>query len=99
MSATPYGEGKALDLLISGGFVSLHTGPPDSSNEVTTGGYIRRALGAYTKTGTNPTVATNNALIEWPVASVDYEGGVNITHFGVWDAVSAGNMTVEGAVL
>lgn len=99
MSATPYGEAKAIDTLLAGAYVSLHTGVPTPENEIANGGYVRRPLGAYSKVGSDPTVSTNDEIIEWPTALADYAAGAYITHFGLWDALTAGNMTVEGPML
>lgn len=96
MSATVFGEALALNTLLANGYVSLHTGPPTSANEIVGNGYVRRPLGAYTITPSNPSEAKNDTIIEWPIASADWAAGVAISHFAIADAATAGNYTVDG---
>jgi hypothetical protein len=84
----PNGENLVLDTLLTGRFISLHTADPGDTglNEVAGGAYARQSA-AFTKTGTNPTVAANSALIQFPTATAAW--GI-IGFFGIWSAASAG---------
>jgi hypothetical protein len=49
----------------------------------------------FAQAGTNPTVSTNTAAIQFPQASAPWG---TITHFATWDAVSGGNFLGGDAV-
>lgn len=75
-------------------YVSLHTANPDedaSGAEVLGGGYVRQAA-SFTVSGNT---ATTNAAVEYPTATAGYG---TVTHVGVWDAASAGNMLAYAAL-
>ena len=75
-------------------YVSLHTANPDedaSGAEVSGGGYVRQA-GSFTVSGNT---ATTDAAIEYPTATADYG---NVTHVGIWDAETSGNMLAYAAL-
>jgi hypothetical protein len=82
------GEAVVLNALLAARFVSLHTSDPSDSgaSEVSGGSYVRQSV-TFTNAGTNPTVASNNAVIQFPTATADW--GV-INHFGLWTASTAG---------
>ena len=84
----PSGENIVLDALLAARFVSLHLGDPGDAgaSEVAGGAYARQAA-TFAKTGSNPTVAANNAVIQFPTATADW--GL-VSHFGLWSAVSGG---------
>ena len=88
------GEAAALAALLASRYISLHTGIPTGGNEVATVSYARQAAGPWTDTGNNPTVATNDALITFPTATADWGA---ITYFGIYDAVSGGNLIAYAA--
>ena len=74
-------------------FLDLFTASPGDSNtgtEVsTTGtGYARQSV-AWTVSGTSPTTATNAAAIEFSPATA---GWGTVTHVGVYDTVTGGNL-------
>lgn len=54
----------------------------------TSTGYGRQSA-AFTVSGTNPTQAVNSAAIEWSTATASWG---TITHVGIYDASTAGNM-------
>lgn len=83
------GETRALAGLLDTVYVSLHTGDPGTTgaSEVAGGSYARKAV-VFTNTGSNPTVAANSAAVQFAQATADW--GL-ITHFGIWDALAAGN--------
>ena len=68
--------------------VALFTSNPAedaSGTEIATGGYVRQSA-AFTVTGNT---ATNDAALEYPTATAPYG---TVTHVGVFDAASAGNL-------
>jgi len=92
--------------------VALFTGAPSDSGggtEVTGGSYARAALAPSTTnwastggatTTTNPSAGTggatsNNSAITFPAPTANWG---NVTHFGVFDASSGGNLLVHGAL-
>lgn len=48
--------------------------------------------------GTAPAVKTNTATKTFPTASADWVSAANLTHFGLFDALSAGNLLAWGAL-
>lgn len=91
------GEILVLAALDTTAYVSLHTADPGDSgaSEISGGAYARQGPAAFANAGANPTVASNSAIITFPVATGDWG---TVSHFGVWDAVSAGNFRGSGAV-
>jgi hypothetical protein len=92
--------------LPTGTYISLHTADPGATgaNEVTTGAmpaYVRRkaegagALGTGWSTPTTG-VSTNANQLTFP--SNNGAGVVTVTHFAIWDALTAGNC-LESAAL
>ena len=107
MSASNYLEDAILNHLTSNAsftppstfYVSLHTGSPGetgASNEISGGSYARKSV-AYTAEWTAASGGSiqNVNPIEFVQSTANW--GV-ITHFAVWDAVSAGNCLVYGAL-
>tara|TARA_Y100001937_G_scaffold107362_1_gene149958 strand:+ start:1298 stop:1708 length:411 start_codon:yes stop_codon:yes gene_type:complete len=78
-------------------FVSLHTGSPgeanDGANEITGNAYARQS--ATFGNVTSGSVSTN-ATISFPQASGNYSA--NVTHIGIFDAASGGNLLFYGAL-
>ena len=69
-------------------YVGLFTSDPtdaDTGTEVSGGSYVRRA-GSFTTSGNT---ATTSAAIEFPTATASWG---TITHIGIYDALSAGNL-------
>lgn len=75
---------------------AVTNGETSTVTELTGGSYARVAVGAPSDatwtgpTGGNGTFA-NAAVITFPTATADW---VSATHFGIWDAVTAGNLLV-----
>jgi hypothetical protein len=74
----------------------LHTANPDedaSGAEVSTSGtaYVRQTV-AFTVSGNT---ATSSGAVEFPAATASFG---TVTHVGVWDAESAGNMMAYAAL-
>ena len=82
-------EVLVLNTILTGVFVSLHTADPGDSgaSEVSGGSYVRQSV-AFANAGSNPTIASNNALVQFPAATAAW--GM-ITHFGLWTAATAGS--------
>lgn len=91
-----YGEGQILTPLTTSAFVSLHTADPvlTGANELSGNGYARQSV-AFSNAGSEPTVASNSAIVTFPAATAAWG---TITHFGIWDAVTAGNYRGSGAL-
>jgi hypothetical protein len=91
---TPTGETLAINALTGGTtYVALFTSaattnPPNV--EVTGGSYARQLMTSnWTNAGSNPTVASNTAIVTFPSATANW-GTVN--QFAIMDALTAGNM-------
>ena len=75
-------------------YVALFTSNPDedaSGTEVSGGAYVRQSV-AFTVSGNT---ASNSAAIEFPTATASYG---TVTHIGVFDALSAGNLIAYAAL-
>ncbi len=83
------GETIVLNALLAARFVSLHVADPGNAgaSEVAGGAYVRQSA-SFANTGSNPTIAANSGVIQFPVATADWG---TVTHFGVWSASSAGS--------
>lgn len=104
MSFSNYLETELLDHVFAGNaytspsavYVSLHTANPNedaSGAEVsTTGTAYERLEGTFSVSGNT---ATTTAAIEWATATADYG---TVTHVGIWDASTAGNMLAYAAL-
>ena len=92
-----FGEALILTPLTTGGYISLHTADPGNtgSNEITGNGYARQGPVAFTNAGANPTVASNSAIVSYPPATANWG---TITHYGLWDALTAGDYRGSGAL-
>lgn len=101
MSLSDFAENELLDALLNNGsfasgatvYVSLHTADPgeDGATEASGGSYARQASGGFAAAAAGTT--DNDAIIDFtsmPAAT--------ITHVGIWDAVSAGNFLIGGAL-
>lgn len=72
-------------------YVSLHTADPtdaDAAGEVSGDGYARQAC-AFDAPGATDGLTQNTALESFTAAGGDWG---TITHFGIYDAVSGGNL-------
>lgn len=94
MGAEAQGEIRALNGLLAGSYVALHTGVPTPGNEVAGGSYARQSF-VYLLTGNNPTVASNTALIQFPTATADW--GI-LSHVGIWSAAVGGDLLQTGTL-
>ena len=91
------GETAVLTPLTTTCYVSLHTADPldTGGSEVSGNGYARVGPVTFTNTGNNPTVSSNSAILTYAAATGPWG---TITHFGTWDAATAGNFRGAGAV-
>lgn len=105
MSFTNYLEDAVLDHVFGGNaysapstlYVGLFTAAPSDTGggtEVSGGGYARQTA-TFTVSGTDPTEATNSAAIDYPTATADLG---TITHVGVFDALTSGNLLAYASV-
>ena len=111
--ASDYLEGKVLDTLGSlgsidlstgtitagtGGFIALITTAPSDAGggtEVSGGAYARKAVTATGFGAASGGAITNPAEFKWTDATANWG---TITHIGLYDAVSGGNLLVYGAL-
>lgn len=104
MSFSNYLETKVLDHVFGGIaytapgtlYLGLHTSNPaedDSGTEVSTSGtaYARQTV-AFTTSGDT---TSNTAAVEYPTATASYG---TVSHVGVYDASTAGNLLAYGAL-
>ena len=102
MSFSDYLETEVLEFAFttSGGtrptawYLALFTAAPSDrggGTEVSGGAYARQSV-TFTVSGNT---ATNSAEIEFPVATANYG---SVTHVGVFDASSAGNLLAHAAL-
>lgn len=104
MSFSNYLETEILDHVFGGAaytapatlYLALHTANPDedgSGAEVSTTGtaYARQTV-AFTTTGNT---TSNTAAVEYPTATANFG---TVTHVGVWDASTAGNLLAYAAL-
>ncbi|KQV27840.1 hypothetical protein ASC97_05595 [Rhizobium sp. Root1203] len=114
MSASTYAAHAILNLFLRGVavtpptrvYVSFHTADPGNAgaNEVTTGAwpsYVRldAAQGAAIATGFSAAAAKASAnLKELLWAANDGAAPVTVTHFGIWDAATGGNLLFHDAL-
>jgi|TARA_B110000503_G_C6900176_1_gene310379 hypothetical protein len=73
-------------------YVGLYTAAPTDAGggtEVSGGSYARKSMAAMTVSGTSPTEATNGAAVEFVTATGSWG---TVTHVGVFDAVTTGNL-------
>lgn len=97
-------RGTAHPAVPGGGFfVSLHSADPGvtGASELSGNAYARAAIaaatGSWAAPATNGAVRqiTNAVAVTWAAASGAWTAA---THFGIWDAVSAGNFIRGGAL-
>ena len=91
------GEAAVLAPLTTTAYVSLHTADPGNTgaSEVTGGAYARQGPITFTSAGSNPTVASNSAILTYPAATAAWG---TIGFFGIWTAASGGTFQGSGAV-
>jgi len=71
------------------------------ATEPSTGSYARVSTVAAdwgAAAGTAPATKSNTAVKTFPTATADWAAGANLTHFGLWDASTAGNLKWFGAL-
>ena len=89
MGLAAAGETIVLNALLAARFISLHTTDPGTAGtgEVTGGAYARQSA-TFTNSGSNPTVAANSGIVQFPTATASWG---TVGFFGVWSAVTAGS--------
>ena len=102
MSFSNYLETKILDHVFGGTaytapttlYVALYTAAPSDTGggtEVSGGGYARQTI-AFTTSGDT---TSNTAAVEFPTATANYG---TVTHVGVFDASTGGNLMAYAAL-
>lgn len=91
------GEAAVLTPLTTTAYVSLHTADPGNTgaSEVSGGAYARQGPIAFTNAGSEPTVASNSAILTYPAATAAWG---TVGFFGVWTAASGGTFQGSGAL-
>lgn len=86
-------------------YLALSTTTPTEAagnfTEPSTGSYARVSTTATdwsAASGTAPAVKTNTATKTFPTATGDWSSGANMTHFGLYDASTSGNLLAWGAL-
>lgn len=86
-------------------YLALSTTTPTEAGgnftEPSTGSYARVSTAAAdwgAATGTAPATKSNTAVKTFPTATGDWSSGANMTHFGLYDASTAGNLLAWGAL-
>lgn len=86
-------------------YIGLSTTTPTEAagnfTEPSTGSYARVSTAAAdwgAATGTAPATKSNTATKTFPTATADWSGGSNMTHFGLFDASTSGNLLAFGAL-
>lgn len=86
-------------------YIALSTTTPTEAGgnftEPSTGSYARVATtGAdwSAASGTAPAVKTNTATKTFTTATADWSSGANMTHFGLYDALTVGNLKWWGVL-
>jgi hypothetical protein len=94
---SPYGEGAVLAAITTTAYVSLHSADPGptGANEIVAPNYARQGPIAFTNAGSDPTVASNSAIVSYPTAAQTWG---NVAFFGLWDAATGGNFQGSNAV-
>ena len=101
-----YLEDKVLDHVFGGTaytaastlYVGLYTSAPSDTGggtECSGGSYARKSMPDMTVSGTSPTTATNGAAVEFVTATGSWG---TVTHVGVFDAASSGNLLAWAAL-
>jgi hypothetical protein len=91
------GEAAVLTPLTTTAYVSLHTADPGNTgtSEVSGGAYARQGPIAFTNAGSEPTVASNSAILTYPAATASWG---TIGWFGIWTAATGGTFQGSGAL-
>jgi 2-keto-4-pentenoate hydratase len=94
---SPAGETAILTPLTTTAYVSLHTADPGTTgtSEVSGGAYARQGPIAFTNAGSEPTVASNSAILTFPAATAAWG---TISYFGIWTALTGGTFQGSGAL-
>lgn len=91
-------------------YISLHSADPTDANltatelAIGTGGYARATVASGDAQWTAPAtsgadeVITNANTISFGTATANWNAGNAITHFGIYDAATGGNLLYSGAL-
>jgi len=94
---SPAGETAILAALTGTVYVSLHTADPGTAgaSEISGNGYARQGPVVFSNSGSEPTVASNTAIITYPAATAPWG---TPTFFGIWTAATAGTYNGSGPI-
>lgn len=86
-------------------FIALSSTTPTEAGgnftEPSGGSYARVSTAAAdwaAATGTAPVTKATSTVKTFPTASADWVSGANLTHFGIFDALTVGNLETWGAL-
>lgn len=102
MSATNYAEAKVVDHLLgtttftkpTAVYVKLHTGDPGEDATSNAAGETTRKVVTFGAASSPSGVATSNSSADWTSVSTTE----TYSYFSIWDASSAGNPLLTGAL-
>ena len=94
---SPSGETTVLASILTTAYVSLHSADPGltGTSEISGAAYARQGPVAFANAGSEPTVASNSAIVSYPTATAAW-GAVG--WFGMWSAATAGTYQGSGAL-
>jgi hypothetical protein len=94
---SPSGETAVLASILTTAYVSLHTADPGTTgtSEISGGAYARQGPVAFANTGSEPTTASNSAVVSFPTATAAWG---SIGWFGIWNAATVGTFEGSGAL-
>ena len=89
------GETAVLTPLTTTAYVSLHTTDPGNigAAEISGGSYARQGPITFANAGSNPTVASNTAILTFSTATTAWG---TIGFFGLWTALNGGTFQGSG---
>lgn len=89
---TPYTPAATVYLAM---FTADPTATGSLTDEVTGGSYVRKAIAFDAPSPAGQT--QNTSLVSFDQASADWSSGADVTHWGVMDASTSGNMIYFGS--
>lgn len=94
---SPAGETAVLASILGSPYISLHTSDPGTAgaSEVTGDPAYARQSASFTNAGSNPTVASNAAVVSFAAATANWG---TVFYFGIWSAASGGTFRGSGAI-
>lgn len=101
MAVSTYAKNVILDAIVRGvapassaTYLSLHTADPGSTGASEVAG----GSPAYARTAITWNPASGGSIDDATSSALNVPGSTTVTHFGLWDALSAGNFLMGGAL-